>query len=214
MAVVQNPLIGRSRGKIGGAVFSSWKGLNVLKTKAESVEQPNTVAQQTQKNRMALMVQFARAAKPVIDIGYKEQAINKSEFNAFIGDNIMSATAAPTPPTVEPDFTELKYSKGSLSDTAIDSIASADASADVTLSYSTALEAPDQAASDLAFAVCINTTNGSSGYAAGTDARSDGSVTVTLSANASTGDEIECYLFFSKEDFSKSSDSQYQQETV
>lgn len=33
MARVQNTLIGRASGSVGGATFTTWKGINVLKSK-------------------------------------------------------------------------------------------------------------------------------------------------------------------------------------
>ena len=60
MARVQNTLIGKSSGSVGGATFSTWKGINVLKSKAITVANPKTVGQLTQRNRMTLMVSIFR----------------------------------------------------------------------------------------------------------------------------------------------------------
>ncbi len=214
MAVVQNTLIGRSRGSVGGATFSKWKGLNVLKSKPESVEQPNTVPQQTQKNRMALIVRLGRALKPVIDAGFEEQAINQSEFNAFIGENIMDAILAVSPPAVTPDFANMLVSKGSLSNTALGIISATDGSPTVSLAYPSTTSTPDQALSDLAVAAVINTTTQEFAYNVGGADRSAGTIAVTMPSNCSTSDALECYLFFVKEDYSKSSDSQYSNTVV
>ena len=214
MAVTQNTLIGRSRGSVGGTTFSKWKGLNVLKSKPESVEQPNTIGQQTQKNRMALIVQIGRGIKPALDAGFKEQAINQSEFNAFVSENIMTAISAGSPPAVTPNFPALEISKGSLSNTLISSVTSPSAQPDVDFAYANTATTPDQSLTDRAVAVVINTTQGEVAYIIGADARSAGSTTVTMPSNLTIGDVLECYLFFVKEDYSKASDSQYDQATV
>lgn len=214
MAVTQNTLIGRSRGSVGGTTFSKWKGLNVLKSKPESVEQPNTIGQQTQKNRMALIVQIGRGIKPALDAGFKEQAINQSEFNAFVSENIMTAINAASPPAVTPNFPALEVSKGSLSNTLISGITATSAQADVDFAFANTATTPDQSLTDVAVAVVINTTAQEVAYIIGADARSTGSTTVTMPSNLTIGDELECYLFFVKEDYSKSSDSQYDQVVV
>lgn len=214
MAVTQNTLIGRSRGSVGGTTFSKWKGLNVLKSKPESVEQPNTIGQQTQKNRMALIVQIGRGIKPALDAGFKEQAINQSEFNAFVSENIMTAINAASPPAVTPNFAALEVSKGSLSNTLINSIVATFAQADVEFNFSNTATTPDQSLTDLAVAVVINTTSAEVAYIIGADARSTGQTIVTMPSNLTIGDNLECYLFFVKEDYSKASDSQYDQVTV
>lgn len=50
MAKVQNPVIGRSKGSAGGMTFSKVYDKNVMKAKPFEVSNPNTTAQQTQRN--------------------------------------------------------------------------------------------------------------------------------------------------------------------
>lgn len=214
MAVTQNTLIGRSRGSVGGVTFTKWKGLNVIKSKPESVENPNTVPQQTQRNRLSLMVGLYRAFAALIQIGFKELAVNKSEYNAFMSENVNEATGVTTAPDVQVIYGNMSVAKGPLSPTAIDSVAATGGNATITISYATAPSAPDQAASDIAFALAINSVTGDIGSALGTDLRSDGSITVDLPAAPSPGDKIECYLFFKEDGSDRVSDSVYLQQTA
>ena len=74
MAIVQNTLIGKTKKSVGGTTFTSWKGRNVLKSKAVSVSNPKTAGQKKQrlqfsgttkfyaKNKIALMTLFNRFA--------------------------------------------------------------------------------------------------------------------------------------------------------
>ena len=50
MAKIQAPVIGRSKGSAGGMTFSKVYDKNVMKAKPFEVSNPNTVAQQTQRN--------------------------------------------------------------------------------------------------------------------------------------------------------------------
>lgn len=209
MAVTQNTLIGRSRGSVGGVTFSKWKGLNVIKSKPEQVENPQTIAQQTQRNRLALMVLLYRKAPALLQVGFKELAINQSEYNAFVSENIMSATQVGTPPAVDLVPAALQVSKGPLSQTPIDTMGATAGAPDVTFNFPTSPIAPDQAASDLAYAIVINNTTGEVGQNLGVDLRSDGTTTVSLGDNLASGDDLDCYLFFKEDGADRVSDSVY-----
>lgn len=84
MSVVQNPITGRSRGKYSSSVFSKWKGLNTLRSKPLSVNQPNTLAQLTQRSAFAIAVAYARMILTMIRYSLKYSAVNITEFNQFI----------------------------------------------------------------------------------------------------------------------------------
>ena len=50
MAKVQNPVIGRAKGSAGGMTFNKTYDKNIMKAKAFEVSNPNTAAQQTQRD--------------------------------------------------------------------------------------------------------------------------------------------------------------------
>lgn len=84
MSVVQNPITGRSRGKYSSSVFAKWKGLNTLRSKPLTVNQPNTVPQIEQRSVFGAAVFYARQILSMIRFSLKYSAINITEFNAFI----------------------------------------------------------------------------------------------------------------------------------
>lgn len=88
MSVVQNPITGRSRGKFSNAIFSKWKGLNTLRSKPISVNQPNTTAQLSRRFMFYKAVSYGRSILPILRSSLKSLAVNISEFNAFISRNI------------------------------------------------------------------------------------------------------------------------------
>lgn len=72
MAITQNTLIGRTSGRVGNAVFSTWKGRNVLKQKAETVANPRTILQQMNRLRFTTLLNIGKSLQPIITYGFSE----------------------------------------------------------------------------------------------------------------------------------------------
>lgn len=112
-ATTQNPITGRMAGKYGPAVFTTWKGLNVMKTKPETVRNPQTIKQVDQREKFTLIQNFASACLALVKVGYRDLAIHMSEFNACIADNLPDAIEG-TSGSWARDYSELKLSQGTL----------------------------------------------------------------------------------------------------
>lgn len=84
MSVVQNPIIGRAKGKVGGVVFSRWKDLNTLRGKPLTVKNPKTDDQVTQRSKFAAAVAYARLILFFLRSSLASVATNMSEFNFFL----------------------------------------------------------------------------------------------------------------------------------
>lgn len=87
MARVSNPLIGKSANKVGNVVFSTWKGINVLKEKPASVANPRTDGQVSQRSVMTQLVRMARLILPALQVSFREMAVRMSQYNAFVKFN-------------------------------------------------------------------------------------------------------------------------------
>lgn len=85
-AVVQNPLIGRAKQSVAGTIFSTWKGINVLRSKPITVANPKTPRQLLQRAKLQATVAMYRQIPGFIQLGYRQQAVKKSEYNAFSSD--------------------------------------------------------------------------------------------------------------------------------
>lgn len=214
MAVVQNALIGRTRGSIGGVTFSSWKGLNVAKGKAENVQQPNTEAQLLQRSKMAIIVALFRSIAAIVNTGFKGLAINMSPFNAFTSYNIKNAVAALTATMAELVYASIVIAKGTLTATPITDLSGVAAQLDVVFDFSAIAAAPDQSLLDGALAVVINETNGDISFIGGQADRGAGAETVTMNEALTAGDVVHGYLFFTNEAETVVSDSRYFTYTV
>lgn len=91
MARTSNPLIGHSRNKIGGVVFSSWKGINTLRESPASVANPQTDGQVSQRSAMRQIVALARIVLFALETSFRERAVQMSQFNAFVKANLPHA---------------------------------------------------------------------------------------------------------------------------
>lgn len=91
MARISNPLIGRAKNKIGNVVFSTWKGINVLKEKPASVANPRTNGQVRQRSAFSTMVAIARMILPAIQVSFRQMAVQMSAYNAFVRANLTEA---------------------------------------------------------------------------------------------------------------------------
>lgn len=92
MAIVQNTLIGRSKGRVGNAVFSTWKGRNILKQKAEIVANPRSSLQQANRARFLALLALGKALRPVAQLGFKEYAATVTWLNRFMSTNSTNNT--------------------------------------------------------------------------------------------------------------------------
>lgn len=115
MAVVQNTLIGKSKQSVGGTTFSTWKGINVLKSKPTSVANPKSDLQLMQRSALQQIVSIYRTINVAVKKGWKKFAVQKSEYNAFTSFALKNAFDYAAPPIAELDPTLLKITNGTLS---------------------------------------------------------------------------------------------------
>lgn len=113
MARLVKGIHGHFRGTIGNVVGSTLHGSGIVRSKAESIRNPNTEAQQAQRARFKKMTDFLRKARPVIDIGFKTTAVKMSALNAALSLNLKKGIAGVYPDLVL-DYNEIAVSRGSL----------------------------------------------------------------------------------------------------
>lgn len=88
MAIVQNPITGRSKNKFGTAVFSTQFGQNVMRTKPLEVKTPKTPAQQAQRAKFTLVVDLMKQVLTTINEAYENRITNMSPYNRVVGLNL------------------------------------------------------------------------------------------------------------------------------
>lgn len=213
MARVQNTLIGKSSGSVGGATFSSWKGINVLKSKAISVANPKTDGQVLQRSKMTLMVQLYRLVSLMVQTGFKTLAVKKSEYNAFISENIQNALTVLTPTTSEVNYPAVSLAKGTIGVQAVTSLTATNGVANATINWDSSNLPVGASLSDIAYAAIFNETKNIWGFS-NSALRSADAAVVTMPLSAATSDVLHSYLFFKSAGNDEVSDSVYEGLTV
>lgn len=205
--VVSNPLIGKSKQSMGNATFSTWKGINVLKEKPQSVANPQTDGQIMQRSAFSQMVAAFRNMPAVVRAGFKKLAVKKSEFNAFVSYALKNAFDFSTPPTATLVPADVLISKGTISATDATSYVADRSSNTIVANWIHTVLQPGQSAADLAIVAAYNITK-DDWYGEVTNAlRSADTASIVLPADWSTGDTLRIYLGFYNETSGESSDS-------
>lgn len=206
MARVQNTLIGRASGSVGGATFTTWKGINVLKSKPESVANPRTLGQISQRNRLAIMVPVYRALALAIAIGFKSRAVAKSAYNAFMSANIIPSTSVDGAGIASIQFQSLKFALGTMGSTPIDNATATNDARNVSITWDANLQPLGSSANDESYLIAYNT--GTQEWAQGSGAlRSAGTTSVDFKSNVQLGHTVHFYLFFKSPNSDVVSDS-------
>jgi len=106
MAIVQNPITGRTRNKFGTAVFSKQFGHNTMRTKPEGMKNPNTPAQASQRSKFLTVVYLIRQVLTLINAAYAGKIKNMSPFNKVVSLNLKNAFSGDPP---ELDHTKVVF---------------------------------------------------------------------------------------------------------
>lgn len=215
MARVQNTLIGKSSGSVGGATFSTWKGINVLKSKAIEVANPQTQLQQNQRNRMSLLVALFRLVSATINIGFAKLATQKSAYNAFVQENLLPANFSGVAPSMVLEYANILLSKGTIGNAQNVAVSGTNASPTAVIVWDELPLPVGGSSSDEVYAAVYNSTQDIWGVNnAGSVLRSAETISVTMPANSVTSDELVGYLFFRNPTTGEVSTSQVETATV
>lgn len=206
--VTQNPFIGRARKSAGNMTMTTWKGLNVLKTKPLSVANPQTDGQMQQRSVLSQMVAIFRHISAAVNAGFVELAIHMSRYNAFLGVNMDEAFDMSAPPVATLLWEDLSVSRGSMYPTAIASFVADRSDNSLLLTWSGTVDAPGQSLTDKCYVVFVDEQLLEYASILGTAIRSDAGTNLAMPAAWQIGDTARCYLFFASPDGRKSSDSQ------
>jgi hypothetical protein len=206
MAIVQNPITGRTKKKFGSAVFSKQFGKNVMRTKPLEVKNPKTPGQVNQRSKFKLMVYVSRQILGLIRVSFQNMSIGKSAFNAFVSANIKTAiTGVPGNYTI--DWTLLKIAKGPLFQSS-NLIASVDQAAKIKRTWSPPINPADSTNDDKLYTIAYNNVKNEWSYGQTATLRSAGTDEQNVPA-AWAGDTVHVYTFFISPDGRQCSDSVY-----
>jgi len=114
MGKISQGILGGVSGAVGNVIGGSWKGIDYLRIKPSNVENPRTEGQVNQRNKFTATLEFLQPNISFIQKGYKNLAVQKSEFNAamsYVLNNAITGSA----PDFNVDYQDALLSRGSLS---------------------------------------------------------------------------------------------------
>ena len=212
MAIVQNPLIGRAKNKLGPSVFSTYKGKNVVRSLPLSVTPSNTNKQLSQRSKMALVVSLYRYAAAAVTLGYKSQASDMSEYNAFTSENLKTGVTLDGSNSAKYTLAGLKFAKGSISKTNFVEFTNTGGTASIEWSSDPADLLPGQSLTDIPVIVVVGASaDGKEAKAlveVGTVDRNEGQYQYAYGTALSGYATVKAYAFFVSADGKNAEDSQ------
>ena len=206
MAIVQNPITGRTKKKFGSAVFSKQFGKNTMRTKPIEVHNPKTLPQRQQRSKFTLMIELSRMLLSFIRTGFKQGAVGMSQFNVFMKSNITNVITG-IYPTYAIDFTKLLVTKGTLTG-ADGGAAAAVAAHKVDIIWDDNSGNGDALATDKAMGLIINYTKKAIVQDMTTKTRADEALELTVPLSW-VGDQVHSFLAFKTPAGDKVADSKF-----
>lgn len=210
MAKIPQGILGGISGKIGGIIGSSWKGINVIKTKPLSVANPRTAAQVAQRNKFGNTVAFAiMILAVVIKPLWDRFASRQSGFNAFIQANV--ALFGAELPVYGTGFV---ISKGKMASTSINVTGLTPSGTDLSVNWTDDSGSGYKLATDIPFVVIINHRSGDVVCVEGAATRADETLLVDTGDIFDMADTVDIYAAFRRADGTIVSNTSSEQKTV
>lgn len=206
MAKYVSIVVGKAKGSAGNATFSKCFGIPYFKQKPESVANPNTSGQQNQRRKITMLLNMFRLAASFIRQSFKNSAVGKGSYNAFVSANSKSENAAINAAgVIQPAY--FKVSKGTVAiGTGV--VKAAASGRDIEVSFDDNSTDYNAAATDTAYVVAVK-TDGTEFYVSDSEInRTEGSQTITI-PGASALNTFAIYLCFVNASMDNASNSQY-----
>ena len=210
MAKIGQGIFGGIQGKLGNLVGSSWKGVNVLKTKPQSVANPRTAPQVAQRDKMTGVVTVAVLFLSVfIKALWDRFASRMSGYNMFVKANISCFSDG-----VFTNFADFVISQGKMASTIPASQTINRTANTLTFTWLNESGIGFKLASDVLYAVAYNETSGEWAVNCGTLLRSELTAEFAFNTDIEIGDVIHWYSTFKRSDGTIVASSLYRTATV
>lgn len=190
MAKIPQGILGGVSGKIGGVIGSSWKGINVIKTKPLSVSNPRTVPQLEQRAKFKGVTQFgSQILADFIKPYWDRFAVKSSGYNEFVKSNIGVF--------VDGEFAkplELVLSKGKMAPDILTVLSMDAGDEEIDFTWLVKKVVKFKAGNDLSEQVCVAANGDVLGSNTGTLQRDDLGGTIRLNRPAILGETLYVYM--------------------
>jgi len=91
MSLAQNSLTGPMKNSMGNFTMYTYKGMNIVRSKAFTIKDPKTEKQLNMRARMSEIAVMYRKFSPIIDLGFPEREEHQSPQNMFVSANFNTA---------------------------------------------------------------------------------------------------------------------------
>ena len=112
MATYRNGILGSFSGTVGSVVFTTWKGIPVIRSKPIRKNSTPSVFQEQQRARFKLISVFLKPLKELLKQTFGQSAVGMSWFNKALSENKSSITG--NYPDIVIDYPKIVLSKGRL----------------------------------------------------------------------------------------------------
>ncbi|MBP5371816.1 MAG: hypothetical protein J6Y55_07860 [Bacteroidales bacterium] len=192
MGRIKRGILGGFHGTVGTVVGASWKGIDYMRSKAESIKNPRTRGQVTQRNRFATTLQFLQPITSYIRIGFRPYAVKQTGFNAAMAYNIKNAIVGEYP-NFKLDYSKALVSRGTL--TPVEGANANVTSSGVTFFWRDNSGTGNALLTDMAMPLLFNKDKEESVFSTAGGKRFEEETTLTVPADW-TGSKVEAYLGF------------------
>jgi hypothetical protein len=199
MATIKSGILGGFAGKVGNVTGSSWKGISVMKKRPDSVANPRTAGQVSNRNAFKACSQFASLILATMIIPLMNRfAKQMSGYNLFIQKNkeYFNEDGIQTPESIN-------FGTGKLGATDIDTAVVSVGTGNATITWNGALNNQYKQNSDKAYAMVVDSVTKEilfQGNDEGLVEREDESWDIGLSETPILGRVYWIYLTFLRED--------------
>lgn len=205
MGTIKKGILGRFSGKVGTVVGGSWKGIAYMRSLAQSVSNPRTEGQVSQRTKFALSLAFLKPMTAYLRVGYKTHAIRQTAFNAAMSYTLANAISGEFP-DYDLDFASALVSRRNLMPASNGNAAAS--LGKVTFSWDDNSGVGSALATDLSMPLVFNKDKGEAVFNTLGATRAEGSAKVNIPSDWA-GDSIELYLGFVSADGKSVANSVY-----
>lgn len=205
MGTIKQGILGGFSGKVGTVIGGSWKGISYMRSQAQSVKNPRTDGQLSQRSKFALALSFLKPMTDIVRTGFKLYANKQTAFNAAMSYTLANAISGDYP-DYELNFASALISRGSLTSATNGAATAAGGSVTVTWDDNTGIGTAK--ATDKALIAVLNADKGEAVTVSAGEARSTATQTVSVPADW-MGEEVQVYLGFISADAKEVANSVY-----
>lgn len=206
MSTIKQGILGGFSGKVGTVIGASWKGINYMRGIAPSVSNPRTQAQLNQRAKFSATIKFLQPLTSFLRIGFKNEAVGMTAFNAAMSYTIHNAISG-VYPSYEIDYAKALVSQGSLPE-ALNPTAVSTTASEVKFTWEDNSLDTNAMPDDKVLLVVYNPVKKRAVTVEGGNTRTSGSQVITL-PDSFSGDEVQCYIAFQNANQSVLSNSQF-----